>query len=166
MILIKSGEFKKKINAFLDSHPNKVLFDKEKLRNISSSNRKMSEILLSLRAIQGNQKSSHFDEVLPFSYVLYSTESKSYSHVKSISNILQGNSFFITLYGQQQCTRKILELMTNDKKKKKKKKKIFIFFSFFFKFKNVCYIRFPPTIDIKCHRLHYLVNIMYFFLNC
>lgn len=115
----KVRRIQEKINAFLDSHPNKVLFDKEKLRNISSSNRKMSEILLSLRAIQGNQKSSHFDEVLPFSYVLYSTESKSYSHVKSISNILQGNSFFITLYGQQQCTRKILELMTNDKNIKK-----------------------------------------------
>ena len=109
-----------KINAFLDSHPEKMFFDKEKLRTISDSKTRLSEMISSLKAIRENPELHQVEEKeKPFSYVLSSQKAKSYSYLKSFSNIVKGNCFFISLFGHSKCVRNQLTLLTQDKSIKK-----------------------------------------------
>lgn len=103
------------INQVLDEHPEKLLFNKDKLREIPFSSTPVSEMLLSLNAIKQNPK---FRNPLlneqPKSSVLYSPAVTNPSYSKSLANVLIGNCFFITLYGNKLCTNRVLSSLTDN----------------------------------------------------
>lgn len=104
-----------KINKILDNFHEKPFFNFEKLRNISKSNTKLSEILTSLQAIARNPK-LHFEKYKnPEFHVLSSEQNKKFS------KILKGNCLFVSLFGQKNFTQNILSALLNDKTIRKHK---------------------------------------------
>ena len=103
-----------KINAVLDKYPKQLIFDTQKLREISKSNVKLPEILKSLQALSNSPYMQCKPPETPNSYPLYSKKDANILHDKSLSNLLKGNCFFVSLYGQPNSVRNVLEILTNN----------------------------------------------------
>lgn len=101
------------INKILDEHPEDLLFNKEKLRQISTKDADLSQIFESIAAIKNNPI-YRFEKRIetPIKSTLYS---KKFSYSKSLSNVLSGNCIFIALYGKSTETHRVLSSISNDK---------------------------------------------------
>ncbi|KAK8899122.1 hypothetical protein M9Y10_001423 [Tritrichomonas musculus] len=114
---VKSQKYQDKINKILDNHPENLLINKEKLREIPSSKTDLNEILASLDSIERSMFDDNSDELekigIPRISVLYSPKEKSSYYSQSMSNILIGDCFFITLYGKLSCTSTVLSFLSN-----------------------------------------------------
>lgn len=101
------------IQSLLMQNKEKLMFDTQKLFWISHTRNDISQILKSLNAIKNNPKIKKFEpKNEPKISVLYS---KNLIEIKPLSNVLYGNSFFVTLCGNNICTRKALSSILHEK---------------------------------------------------